>query len=119
MSSKTPTPRLDSDDSIKALGPMTRLVGLLLRGDVALMLTALSLIAGMAALWLTPREEEPQIVVPMADILIEAPGISAAEVERQVTEKLRKTGVTNRRCRIRLFGLALRAKRRHGPVLRG
>jgi multidrug efflux pump subunit AcrB len=90
MSSETPSPHLDSDDSIKALSPMTRLVGLLLRGDVALMLTALSLIAGLAALWLTPREEEPQIVVPMADILIEAPGISAAEVERQVTEKLEK-----------------------------
>lgn len=73
-----------------ALSPMTRLVGGLLRGDVSLMLIGLSLIVGLAALWGTPREEEPQIVVPMADILIEAPGLSAAEVERQVTEKLEK-----------------------------
>ncbi len=77
-------------DEERALSPMTRLVGLLLRGDVSLMLIGLSLIVGLAALWVTPREEEPQIVVPMADILIEAPGLSAPEVERQVTEKLEK-----------------------------
>jgi len=77
-------------DDEATLSPMTRLVGLLLRGDVSLMLIGLSLIVGWAALWVTPREEEPQIVVPMADILIEAPGLTAHEVERQVTEKLEK-----------------------------
>lgn len=72
------------------LNAMTRLVGKLLRGDVTLILVAISLLVGMAALLLTPREEEPQIVVPMADVLVEAPGLSAQEVERQVTERLEK-----------------------------
>ena len=44
----------------------------------------------MAALVLTPREEEPQIVVPLADVMVSAPGLSAEEVEQQVTVRLEK-----------------------------
>jgi multidrug efflux pump subunit AcrB len=69
---------------------MTRLVDGFLRGDVSLMLIAISLLLGLAALLLTPREEEPQIVVPMADVLVSAPGLSAKEVESQVTTRLEK-----------------------------
>ena len=69
---------------------MTRLVEVFLRGDVAILLTVVSLILGGAALWLTPREEEPQIVVPMADVLISAPGLSAEEIEQQVTSRVEK-----------------------------
>ena len=65
------------------LPPMTRLVAMFLRGDVALLLILVSLMLGAAALYLTPREEEPQIVVPMADVLVSAPGLSAREVEQQ------------------------------------
>ncbi len=36
-------------------------------------LIALAFLVGAAALWLTPKEEDPQIVVPMADVLIQAP----------------------------------------------
>ena len=38
----------------------------------------------------TAREEEPQIVVPLADIIVTAPGASAAEVETQVASRLEK-----------------------------
>lgn len=69
---------------------LTRVVALFLRGDVAILFTLISLMIGAVALVLTPREEEPQIVVPMADVIIEAPGLSAAEVERQVTQPLEK-----------------------------
>jgi multidrug efflux pump subunit AcrB len=79
----------DGEDE-RSLNAMTRLVGLLLRGDVSLMLTAMAIVIGLAALYVTPREEEPQIVVPMADVIIKAPGLSADEVERQVTERLEK-----------------------------
>lgn len=48
------------------------------------------LAVGAAALWLTPKEEDPQIVVPMADVLVSAPGLSAQQVENQVTEPLEK-----------------------------
>ena len=49
---------------------LTRIVEIFLRGDVAILLVVVSLILGAAALYLTPREEEPQIVVPMADVFV-------------------------------------------------
>ena len=48
------------------------------------MVTA-SLLLGLAAMWALPREEEPQIIVPMVDIFVALPGASAAEVEKRVT----------------------------------
>ncbi len=42
------------------------------------------------SLYYTPREEEPQIVVPMADVFISAPGLTANQVERQVVTPLEK-----------------------------
>jgi len=58
------------------------------RASLLLLLAGLCL--GAAALWATPREEEPQIVVPMADVLVSAPGASAEEVEKLVTTPLEK-----------------------------
>ncbi|MCK5575161.1 MAG: efflux RND transporter permease subunit [Sphingomonadales bacterium] len=69
---------------------LSRAVGFFLRGDIAPVLVILSLILGAVAVNLTSREEEPQIVVPMADILIRAPGMPAEEVERQVSSPLEK-----------------------------
>ncbi|MBX3423142.1 MAG: efflux RND transporter permease subunit [Pirellulaceae bacterium] len=80
----------DTSDSTHNLPFLTRIVSALLRGDVAILLTVVTLLLGLAALILTPREEEPQIVVPIADVFIGAPGLSAEEVERQVTERLEK-----------------------------
>jgi multidrug efflux pump subunit AcrB len=71
-------------------GFLTRAVELFLRGDVATLVVVVSLLLGLAALLLTPREEEPQIVVPLADVFVEAPGLSAVEVEQQVTRRLEK-----------------------------
>jgi len=51
---------------------------------------AFALVAGIVALLLTPREEDPQIVVPMADVLVSAPGLSARQVATQVTEPLER-----------------------------
>jgi multidrug efflux pump subunit AcrB len=69
---------------------LARVVDLFLRGRLPPILIALSLAAGGAALLATPREEEPQIVVPMADIHVEAPGLPVPEVERQVATRLEK-----------------------------
>ncbi|MEQ9410580.1 MAG: efflux RND transporter permease subunit [Fuerstiella sp.] len=69
---------------------LTRIVEIFLRGDLAILLTLIALMLGGIALWLTPREEEPQIVVPMADVMITAPGLSAEEVEQQVTSRVEK-----------------------------
>ncbi len=69
---------------------LTRIIETFLRGDVAILLVVVSLALGVAALMLTPREEEPQIVVPLADVLVAAPGLSAEEVEQKVTRRLEK-----------------------------
>ncbi len=74
----------------KKLSFATRIVDRFLDGNLSVILILLSLLAGAAALLLTPREEEPQIVVPMADIYVHMPGASAAEVERQVSTRLEK-----------------------------
>ena len=52
-------------------------------------LTPLIIIAALAlglfSILETPREEEPQIVVPMLDVFVGMPGASAPEVEQRVT----------------------------------
>lgn len=69
---------------------MTRLVEAFLRGNLSVLLILISLIAGVIALSVTSREEDPQIVVPIADVLVNMPGASAREVERQVATRLEK-----------------------------
>ena len=49
-----------------------------------------SILIGLAAIVLTPKEEEPQIVVPMVDVFIPYPGASAKEVERKVSTEFEK-----------------------------
>ena len=44
------------------------------------------LLLGLFAVVVTPREEEPQIVVPMADVWLPFPGASAKVVEEQLTK---------------------------------
>ncbi len=57
---------------------------------LAPILLFLSLALGILAITVTPREEEPQIVVPMADVIVEAPGASPGEVEKLVSTRLEK-----------------------------
>jgi len=61
-----------------------------LKGNLAILLIIIALAAGAAALFLTPREEEPQIVVPLADVMVMYPGGSAQEVERLVSSRLER-----------------------------
>jgi len=49
-----------------------------------------SIILGMFAMAVTPREEEPQIIVPMADVFVQYPGATAQEVEARVTKPMEK-----------------------------
>jgi multidrug efflux pump subunit AcrB len=67
-----------------------RLVDAFLRGNLAVLLMVISLVAGVVALIATPREEEPQIVVPLADVMVSYPGGSAGEVEKLVSARLEK-----------------------------
>lgn len=46
------------------------------------------LLFGLAGIVYTPREENPQIVVPGADILVELPGASPQEIEQLIIQPL-------------------------------
>jgi multidrug efflux pump subunit AcrB len=49
-----------------------------------------SMLLGAGAVLLLPREEEPQIIVPMIDVFVQMPGASAHEVEERVTRPMEK-----------------------------
>ncbi|HUY90650.1 MAG TPA: efflux RND transporter permease subunit [Pirellulales bacterium] len=67
-----------------------RIVGIFLDSNLSLILILLATLLGFAALWFTPREEDPQIVVPLADVYVQFPGRSAEEVEQLVSTPLEK-----------------------------
>ncbi|MFO0922511.1 MAG: efflux RND transporter permease subunit [Pirellulales bacterium] len=69
---------------------ISRLVHAFLHSNLSIILILFSLLIGLAALFVTPREEDPQIVVPLADIHVEFPGHSASEVEQLVATPLER-----------------------------
>ena len=69
-------------------GALEGIVKRFLTGPNAVLLLLLSLTLGVVSVLVTPREEEPQIVVPIADVMIEVPGHSADEVDRLVATPL-------------------------------
>jgi multidrug efflux pump subunit AcrB len=71
-------------------GVAGKLAGAFARSKLTPLLIAASILLGVGAVQLLPREEEPQIVVPMIDVFVEMPGASAREVEERVTRPLEK-----------------------------
>ncbi len=67
-----------------------KIVKIFLESNLSLILILLATVVGLAALGLTPREEDPQIVVPLADVYVNFPGHTAAEVEQLVATPLEK-----------------------------
>ncbi len=67
-----------------------RLAATFVQSKLTPVLALSSILLGLLAVWLTPKEEEPQISVPMVDIQVPSPGFSAAEVERKVTEPMER-----------------------------
>jgi multidrug efflux pump subunit AcrB len=52
------------------------------------LIIAASILLGVGAVLMLPREEEPQIIVPMIDLFVQMPGASAKEVEERVTRPM-------------------------------
>ena len=71
-----------------------RLAGRIAHGFIVSKLTPLVIVAalllGAFAILETPREEEPQIVVPMLDVFVQMPGASSDEVAQRVTVPMEK-----------------------------
>ncbi len=59
-----------------------------INSQLTVLLMAATAVLGLFALWFTPREENPQIVVPAANVMVMMPGASAKEVEELVSKKL-------------------------------
>jgi multidrug efflux pump subunit AcrB len=69
-------------------GMLSGIVEPFLSGNPAIILLIVSLCLGISAIMVTPREEDPQIIVPLADIYVQAPGASQEEVEKLVATPL-------------------------------
>ena len=67
------------------LGIAGRLARAFINSKLTPLFIAASLAVGVFAVAIIPREEEPQILVPMLDITTAMPGASPAEVEERVT----------------------------------
>lgn len=61
-----------------------------INSKLTLVFIIMSILIGVVSTWLTPKEEEPQIIVPMIDIMTPFPGADSVEVERKVTEPIER-----------------------------
>ncbi|MFO7607857.1 MAG: efflux RND transporter permease subunit [Candidatus Krumholzibacteriia bacterium] len=66
----------------------TKLAQIFIHSKITPLLFLATLLLGMFSLSLTPREEEPQIVVPMIDVMVMLPGATPEEVENVVTRPM-------------------------------
>ena len=71
-------------------GPAGRFAQAWIGSKLTPLVIAASLLLGAFAVWKLPREEEPQIIVPMVDVFMQMPGASAREVEERVTKPMEK-----------------------------
>jgi multidrug efflux pump subunit AcrB len=75
---------------MKRPGLAGKLAGAFIHSKLTPLLVIASVLLGVFAVIATPREEEPQIKVPMVDIFVQMPGATAAEVEQRVTTPMEK-----------------------------
>lgn len=68
------------------LGLAGRLAAYFQNARITPLIALTALLLGLFAVLVTPREEEPQINVTMANVLVPFPGASAADVEAQVAQ---------------------------------
>ena len=74
----------------RTLGPAGKFARAWIGSKLTPLVIAGSLLLGAFAVWKLPREEEPQIIVPMVDVFVQMPGASPHEVEERVTKPMEK-----------------------------
>ena len=72
------------------MGIAGRIAQSFIDSKLTLLIVIASLLLGVFAVVMLPREEEPQIKVPMVDVLVSMPGSGAKEVEERVTRPMEK-----------------------------
>ncbi|MCG6961741.1 MAG: efflux RND transporter permease subunit [Acidobacteria bacterium] len=74
----------------RPLGASGSIAKAFLESKLTPLIIVFSLLMGAFAVMITPREEEPQIKVPMIDVMVGYPGATAKEVEHRVITPLEK-----------------------------
>jgi len=77
-------------DTPPSLGPAGTLAQTFINSKLTPLLVITSVLLGLFAVIMLPREEEPQIKVPMVDVMVAMPGFSAKEVEERATRPMEK-----------------------------
>ncbi len=67
-----------------------KIAGAFLTSKLSILFMISFLLLGIFSIYMIPREEEPQIDVPMADIMIAYPGASPKEIEHTISEPIEK-----------------------------
>jgi len=73
-----------TNNGASALGVSGRIAAFFQRAQITPLLALVALLLGFFAVGVTPREEEPQINVTMANVLIPFPGAAVRDVEQMV-----------------------------------
>jgi multidrug efflux pump subunit AcrB len=80
----------DQSSSGAHLGIAGRIARAFIDSKLTLLIVIASMLLGVFAVIMLPREEEPQIKVPMIDVLVSMPGFHAKEVEERATRPMEK-----------------------------
>ncbi|MDX2185373.1 MAG: efflux RND transporter permease subunit [Opitutaceae bacterium] len=78
------------NESGQKTGFAGRMAAAFLESKLTPIVVLASLLLGLFAVWRLPREEEPQIQVPIVDVFASLPGASPQEVENRLTRPLEK-----------------------------
>ena len=78
-------PNTDKENSTGIAG---KLAGYFIDSRLTVLIIVFAFLAGITAFLVTPREENPQIVVPAANIIVAKPGASPDEVEQLIIKPL-------------------------------
>ncbi|MBI3416574.1 MAG: efflux RND transporter permease subunit [Verrucomicrobia bacterium] len=82
--------RHEAASPAERLGPAGRIARAFIDSKLTPLIVVTAVLLGAGAIMLLPREEEPQIKVPMIDVLVAMPGSSAKEVEERATRPMEK-----------------------------
>ena len=79
-----------NDPSPKHLGIAGKIAHAFIDSKLTPLIVITAVLLGIAAIALLPREEEPQIKVPMVDVMVNMAGFTAKEVEERATRPMEK-----------------------------
>ena len=69
---------------------LTRITAVFVDSKLAPLFILAAVLTGVLAVWATPSEEEPQILVPMIDIHVTMPGATPKEIENRVVTPMER-----------------------------